>query len=155
MYYYKYSQERASTADNEYIQYIIDGIANDPFLTPLTGSISIPDTLFDDAVLEDILLPQELPSLATSEGSWLCQWKKLTSRASYGPNIPPEACSVTTPLILSAWRCLLLSHSHRELVHFFLQGIANGFRIGFALDATNLKSSQAQHAFHHAPPRSC
>ena len=66
------SQEHASTADNEYIQYIIDGIANDPFLTPLTGSISIPDTLFDDAVLEDILLTQELPSLATSEGSWLC-----------------------------------------------------------------------------------
>ena len=88
------------------------------------------------------LLPQELPSPATSEGSWLCQWKKLTSRASYGPDIPPEACSVTTPLILSAWRGLLLSHPHRELVHLFLQGIANGFRIGFASDATDLKPAR-------------
>ena len=44
--------------------------------------------------------------------------------------MPLEACRITTPLCLSAWRNFLVSHPNRELVHFLLSGIAQGFRIG-------------------------
>ena len=76
-------------------------------------------------------IPQGPPIPPTSEMAWVQQWRQLTSIAPEQPRVPPEACHITTPLILPAWRHMLMSHENKELVHFFLQGIAEGFRIGY------------------------
>ena len=60
---------------------------------------------------------------------------------SYGPmvtavatfcysHVPLTANMVHTPLCPSAWYSMLQCHPNKHLVHFMLQGISNGFRIG-------------------------
>ena len=66
--------------------------------------------------------PQFPPAMAQD---WLHHWVQITDRAPDTPQVPPEACAVTTPLVFSAWRHMLISHPHGSLVHFFLQGIAS------------------------------
>ena len=73
---------------------------------------------------------------------WLHHWLQTTCGAPDTPQVPPEACAVTTPLVLSAWRHMLISHPHRSLVHFFLQGIATGFKVGYDYTSTALKSAK-------------
>jgi len=54
-----------------------------------------------------------------------------------------EVCS---PLSLSAWAEELLSHPDRRFAEFILQGIQNGFRIGF--DRSNLSVDNPQIVSH-------
>ena len=58
------------------------------------------------------------------------------------PRVPPEACHITTPLIATAWRQLLLGHPHRDLVHFLLSGLSHGFRLGFSTPGSTLKPAR-------------
>ena len=67
---------------------------------------------------------------------------QATHGAPDTPCVPPEACKVTTPLVFSAWRYMLISHPHRPLVHFFLQGLTAGFRVGFNSSSTTLRSAK-------------
>ena len=75
-----------------------------------------------------------------SEISWLQQWTQVIGSLPHSPQVPLEACAITTPLALSAWRHVLISHPHQGLVHLFFEGIASEFRIGYTLSAYNLKS---------------
>ena len=56
------------------------------------------------------------------------------------PRAPP--LNTPLPLDVSAWRMLLISHPHRDIVHFFLMGITHGFRIGCGIAAPALKSAK-------------
>ena len=76
-----------------------------------------------------------------SPSDWLHCWMQATHGHPDSPRVPPEARTVTTSLVLSAWRLMLRSHPHRPLVHFFLQGIAAGFRIGYNAPPLSLKSA--------------
>ena len=62
---------------------------------------------------------------------WLSKWCVHIAPSLQTPVVPPQACNITTPLAVSAWRNFLISHPHRDLAHFFLKGIMQGFRIGF------------------------
>ena len=62
---------------------------------------------------------------------WLNKWCAHIASSPQTPIVPLQACNITTPLEVSAWRNFLTSHPHRDLVHFFLQGVVHGFRIGF------------------------
>lgn len=52
------------------------------------------------------------------------------------------------PTHVTAWRHLLLGHSHRDLVHFLLTGLSQGFRLGYTQTTSTLKS--ARHNMHSA-----
>ena len=86
-----------------------------------------------------------------TDGTWLQQWSHLTLEPAALPRVPPAARAIITPLILPAWRHLLISHQHRELVHFFLQGLTHGFRIGYTGPSGDLKSTKRnlQSALYH------
>ena len=75
---------------------------------------------------------------------WLPEWTKLstTCTAPTTPCIPNTACIISTPLILSHWKHTLATYSYRHLADFFLQGISQGFRIGFSYGSTHLKPSK-------------
>ena len=57
---------------------------------------------------------------------------RLNSCTEASPEIlPSQALQITTPLIASQWDALLTSHPDRQLVHYLLSGITEGFRIRF------------------------
>ena len=72
------------------------------------------------------------------ETGWLSKWSAHTALSPVLPRVPPQACRIITPLIASAWRNLLISHPRRDLVHFFLKGISQGFRIGLTIQIQTL-----------------
>lgn len=73
---------------------------------------------------------------------WLDEWLSLLQSVPARPVfVPQAACPLVTPLRFSAWDHLLLSYPYRNIVHFFLQGIANGFRIGCNTSTIQLKSA--------------
>ena len=73
---------------------------------------------------------------------WLLMWGQLTASAPTRPCIPETACVISTPLISVNWNCALDTYPNRGLVDFFIQGITQGFRIGFSYDSQTLKMAK-------------
>lgn len=88
----------------------------------------------------EVQSPSSAP--APSDMYWLQKWTHLISTPLLTPKVPPDACHITTPLIVTAWRQLLLSHPHRDMVHFFLTGLSQGFRLGYCQAGSTLKSAK-------------
>ncbi len=58
--------------------------------------------------------------------------KTLASRKQKGGRaVPPQLQAIHTPLRCSSWQHYLRNHPDSEFVAFLLDGISNGFRIGF------------------------
>ena len=88
------------------------------------------------------LWEMDLPiEISVNYKKWLPEWKKQLSLAPLMPTVPTLAQTLSTPLDLSAWCYILYSYPYRDLVHFFLQGLSKGFRVGFDYQHTVLKSS--------------
>ena len=79
---------------------------------------------------------------------WLRRWCSHIASPAAAPLVPPQACKITTPLEVLAWRMLLISRPHRDLVHFFLMGITHGFRIGCGMALKSAKKN-LQSAYEH------
>ena len=58
------------------------------------------------------------------------------------PRVPLSACQINSPLSVSGWRYLLRGYPNQDLVHFFLSGISEGFRIGYTYKEFTCKSAQ-------------
>ena len=56
--------------------------------------------------------------------------------------VPLKACPIVTPLNLSVWRQVLLSYPDGSLANFFLQGMAQGFRVGYRTLSTHLSTAR-------------
>ena len=69
----------------------------------------------------------------------LPDWKKQISLGPMLPTVPTIAQTVSTPLDLSARFYFLWGYPGRDLVHFFLQGLSEGFRVGFDYQHTVIK----------------
>ena len=57
-----------------------------------------------------------------------------------GPTGLPTGC--ITPLKLPAWRAYMATHPDREFATYILQGISQGFHIGFNRQAVALRQAQ-------------
>ena len=74
----------------------------------------------------------DLPPLSTQPyETWLQIWNTYVVGNCQAPKILSSACQIHTPLWLAAWRMALSNHPNQELAQFFLQGISEGFRIGY------------------------
>ena len=74
--------------------------------------------------------------------SWLTLWKVQTKFTPGTNNLPTAARKVTTPLKPDAWLHMLATHPEQNLVKFFIDGITQGFRIGFNYQSTPIKSAK-------------
>ena len=93
-------------------------------------------------LLHTDLWEMELPTeTSINYKKWLPEWKKQISLGPMLPTVPTVAQTVSTPLDLSVWCYFLRGHPDRDLVHFFLQGLSKGFRVGFHYQYTVLKSA--------------
>ena len=88
----------------------------------------------------DFVTPQEYPVMPGA--AWVEAWTLQTAAAPKCALVHQEACAVNTPLIVPAWNQLLLHHQDRRLVQFFLQGVSEGFRIGFSSPLWKLRSAR-------------
>ena len=94
-------------------------------------------------LLHTDLWEMELPTETSLDyEKWLPEWKKQLSLAPVTPTVPAVAQTISTPLDLSVWCYFLRGYPDRDLVHFFLQGLSEGFRIGFNYQHTVLKSAR-------------
>lgn len=82
------------------------------------------------------------PQHILSDDEWLQEWTSLSSKGRVTPIVPHPACLIHTPLLLSRWKEALEGHPNQPLVQFFLNGVAEGFRIGHNCGAVQLKSAQ-------------
>ena len=73
---------------------------------------------------------------------WLSVWGQLIALAPARPCIPDTAGLVSTPLISTNWSSALDTYPNRVLVDFFIQGITQGFRIGFSYGSQPLKEAK-------------
>ena len=96
------------------------------------------------------LWDEELVQLATAPpptDHWLQQWLSSLPAtpsvdfSSYA--VPLTASAVHTPLCTPAWHSMLGSHPNKDLVQFMLDGICNGFHIGFTKPPSSLKAARS------------
>ena len=114
-------------------------------MTPLQDVPPIPD-------LDDVDLLGLTPESVNSSQEWLQRWLQAIHEAPLQCQVPLAASAITTPLVPSAWRTMLISHPQPPLVHFFLHEISAGFRIGYNLPSIALKSAKKnmRSAYDHA-----
>ena len=72
-------------------------------------------------------------------------------KGSFNNSSTPVAHNIHTPLNYSAWCYFLQGETDRELVQFFLQGISQGFHVGFSYDtcAIHPATKNLQCAYSH------
>ena len=58
-------------------------------------------------------------------------------------DIPDVLCQIHTPLVIHEWRRQLLTHPDSIFQQYILEGLTNGFRIGFNYQAQSPRSVQA------------
>ena len=73
---------------------------------------------------------------------WLPAWLRHIRNSPDTPKVPFIACKVTTPLVFMTWRHFLAAHPDQEMIQFFLQGLATGFKVGFAYHHASLKPAK-------------
>ena len=113
-------------------------------MTPLQGMPPVPH-------LDDVDLLRLNPESVNSSQEWLQRWLQAIHGAPLQRQVPPAASAITTPLVMSAWRTMLISHPQPPLVHFFLHGISTSFRIGCNLPSIALQSAKnIRSAYDHA-----
>ena len=61
--------------------------------------------------------------------------------AAHPADLPPQLRRVSTPLNPEAWTSLLQSHPDRTFVEYLVQGIRQGFRLGFGFGEVQLRSA--------------
>jgi len=88
-----------------------------------------------------VYLVQQAPA-APSTDVWLQMWlSSLLTTSAW--EIPLTARSVRTPLSASAWHLMLQDHPNRPLAQFLMEGICQGFHIGFTKPPEFLKSARS------------
>ena len=74
--------------------------------------------------------------------SWLSLWRQQIQPNPVDIQVPPAACRITTLLHSDVWHHMLASHPDQNLIKFFIEGVTEGFRIGFNYQCTTLKPAR-------------
>jgi len=82
-----------------------------------------------------------LHNTSLAYGQWLPQWTTHLKDVPSVPRVCASACKIHTPLKFKSWQYYLQTHPNQDLVHFFLDGISQGFRIGFNSSTQSLHSA--------------
>lgn len=63
---------------------------------------------------------------------YMQQLKQLESYRCTPPRgLPAHVAEITTPLRVPVWKQALHTHTDKEIAEYIVQGITNGFHIGF------------------------
>lgn len=109
-------------------------------------ALSLPEVELGPVCQIDGISPQ-IPAV-----TWVQAWRQHTAPAPKHPLVHKAACKITTPFVGPTWERLLVDYPDRALVEFFLDGLANGFRIGFSSPLSMLRSSRRNLPSAHEHP---
>ena len=70
--------------------------------------------------------------------TWLQLWSNHLAHNFPPTQIPQSAQQIHTPLIFTTWQQALSQYPNQQLTQFFLQGISEGFRIGYSYHTGNI-----------------
>ena len=73
--------------------------------------------------------------------TWLQEWTALNQQSPVVVLVPVEAQQIMTLLITMQWSTLLATYPDQDMAAFFMQGLTNGFRIGYQYGNGHLKSA--------------
>ena len=62
---------------------------------------------------------------------WMPAWLAHLAGLPESIRVPLEATTITLPLVAKSWETLLVNHPIKQLKEFFINGVSQGFRIGF------------------------
>ena len=82
------------------------------------------------------------PPNVQSYTTWIRDWTAHLSGISKDILVPPKATAITTPLVTAHWQKSLAEYPNRALVHFYISGISQGFRLGFNNPTSSLRSAR-------------
>ena len=107
-------------------------------MQPLQSSYMSPTA----APMEHWELIDPPPTATDTYETWLQNWMKHLADSNQDLQIPGTAQQIHTPLRLGAWQQALSLYPNQQLAKFFLDGISEGFRIGYNYRTNgNLKSA--------------
>ena len=91
-------------------------------------------------------------ALPLNYSKWLQDWIALNKPSPTNVTVPQEAQHISTPLLPQEWKRLLEAYPNQNLVTFFLQGLIEGFRIGYNYTLNTLKPARTnmESAFSHS-----
>jgi len=75
------------------------------------------------------------------DSTWVWEWNALNLRSSGTVAVPVEAQHISTPLIKQQWSKMLATYPDKDMAAFFIQGLTDGFRIGYQHGNDHLKSA--------------
>ena len=94
-------------------------------------------------------MPQQCGTMLLPYPLWLQQWLRHLTPIPLFSKTPLQASNILTPLRYTTWQGHLRPHPHQDLVQYFLQGIATGFRIGFDGSSTQSAKNNLKSAVDH------
>ena len=91
---------------------------------------------------EEHIIGVHIDNLQCNYSVWFPAWKTQLEGLPKDVKVPPAATAISTPLDASNWKKFLADHPNRPLVDFFINGIVEGFRIGFRQQQRQLQSAK-------------
>ena len=94
------------------------------------------------ALSEEHIIGVHTANLRCNYVDWIQAWTSHLHGLPVVTKVPPAATEICSPLNANNWRRLLTDHPNRLLVDFFINGITNGFCIGFKQQSKPLQSAK-------------
>ena len=139
-YYFEISQYIASLWPYKYTMSTFMGKYEFPTLGLIATCLSLTGTELSLGNPAPIDTSDPVQPLDYTE--WLQDWTRLNKPSSTDIMVPLQAQHIATPLLPLEWGHLLATHPNRKLVAFFLQGLTEGFRIGYDYTFNTLKPAK-------------
>ena len=141
-----YAQISSSPADNS---------AGADHLSPSSNTIAeVPVVLANSDVSDSVVVKD--PDLVRHHYPYNKDLRELDAcrPRSQAAQIPPEACTIVTPLSPRWWEQALANHLDRQFARYIVNGLRDGFRIGFQHDKAHCRpaTTNMQSAFMYPEP---
>ena len=88
------------------------------------------------------IIDMHTDDLHCNYADWIQVWTSHLDGLPVYVKVPPAATAISSPLKVNNWKRLLSDHLNRPLVDFFINGITEGFRIGFKQQSKLLQSAK-------------
>lgn len=91
-----------------------------------------PHDMYIEEALIDLVPPSPSNAVSSSKYIYTQDLLTLASKVPASPiSLPPSCCQITTPLKIDQWKVALKDHPDKQLASFIIEGITDGFHIGY------------------------
>ena len=126
--------------------YALSGMVRHAHIDTWLFTVTTPTLVFlflsTSALSEEHIIGVHTGDVRCNYSDLISAWKAHLHGLPEVVLVPPAATAISLPLIIENWKRLLSDHPNRPLVEFFVDGITNGFQIGFKQQLEPLQSAE-------------